>query len=185
MTQPALAHSQSLLQQAADGDDSAASRLLDETGPTVYGFIFARVGGDPSVAEDLLQATYLQGIRSAGTYRAEAALSTWLCTIARREVAKHFERERKRSLAESSLRLVDADQTTPDAADVAFGDSEEVIECLGRLPILHRQVLVLKYMDGLSVAEIAEELGKSPVQIQSLLQRARLGIKNELESRDG
>jgi RNA polymerase sigma factor (sigma-70 family) len=56
---------------------------------------------------------------------------------------------------------------------------------LGRLPVLHRQVLVLKYLDGRSVEEIAEELGRGRVQVQSLLQRARHGLRRQLGTQDG
>ena len=47
---------------------------------------------------------------------------------------------------------------------------------------MHRQVLVLKYMDDRSVEEIATELGRTKVQVQSLLQRARLGLRRVLEA---
>jgi RNA polymerase sigma-70 factor (ECF subfamily) len=62
---------------------------------------------------------------------------------------------------------------------------DEVLAALARLPVLHRQVLVLKYLDGCSVEEISEALGKSRVQCQSLLQRAREGLRRELASDDG
>ncbi len=55
-----------------------------------------------------------------------------------------------------------------------------MVAALGRLPTLHRQVLVLKYLDGCSVADIATTIGKSNVQVQSLLQRARDGLKREM-----
>jgi RNA polymerase sigma factor (sigma-70 family) len=55
------------------------------------------------------------------------------------------------------------------------------VRALGRLPAIHRQVLVLKYLDELSVSEIADELGRSPVQIQSLLQRARDGLRRAMD----
>ena len=49
----------------------------------------------------------------------------------------------------------------------------------------HRQVLVMKYLDELSVSQIADEMGRSPVQVQSLLQRARDGLRRALEGTDG
>jgi RNA polymerase sigma factor (sigma-70 family) len=62
---------------------------------------------------------------------------------------------------------------------------DEVTRALGNLPPLHRQVLVLKYLDDRSVEEIAEELGRSRVQVQSMLQRARAGLRHELGEDDG
>ena len=62
---------------------------------------------------------------------------------------------------------------------------DEIVRALGRLPAVHRQVLVMKYLDGLSVSAIADELGRSPVQVQSLLQRARDGLRRALEGDPG
>lgn len=169
-----------LLLQAAAGDSGAARDLVDETGPIVYGFVYARVGGTQGVAEDLVQATFLEAMRSAKGYRGEAALSTWLCTIARRQVARYFRSERRRSVVESRLRVVDAEQDE-DLTEELIADSDSIIEALGRIPPLHRQVLVLKYLDDLSVEKIADELGRSRVQIQSLLQRARASLKRAFE----
>ena len=168
------------LRAAAGGDPRAVHWLLDEVAPTVFGFLYARVGGDRGVAEDLLQETLLEVVRSASDYRGEAAVSTWMCAIARRRLARHYERERRAAVTESKLRLVVPDEGAAD--DVERRD--EVTRALGRLPALHRQVLVLKYLDQLSVQQIADQVGRSAVQVQSLLQRARDGLRRELEVGD-
>jgi len=175
-----------LLLRAASGDPVAARDLLDATGDIVYGFIFARVGGRVDVAQDLTQSTYLQGLRSAPSFRGESSIETWLCAIARHQVADHFDSERRRFRLERKLKLVAVpSDLEEDSTEEAFADGEAMIAALGRLMPLHRHVLVLKYLDGLSVEEIASELGRSPVQIQSLLQRARAGMKRELEGASG
>ena len=163
------------------GDRDAVRRLLDESGPVVFGYVLARVGGVRSVADDLVQDTFLEAIRSAHTFRGDSLLTTWLCAIARRRVARHFEAERRTMGVD--------DETSLDVGGVADADDgvdgvdqrDEVVRALGRLPVLHRQVLVRKYLDDLPVAEIAAELGRSVVQVQSLLQRARVGLRRELE----
>ena len=171
----------SRLNAAAAGDAVALDWLLDEVAPVVYGFVYARVGGDDAVAEDLLQETLLEIVRSAGGFRGDAAVTTWACAIARRRLARHYERERRAELAQSRLRLVDA--VTDDADDIERRD--EVTRALGRLPVLQRQVLVMKYLDDLSVEQIATATGRSRVQVQSLLQRGRAGLRAELENSDG
>ena len=165
-----------LLRAVAAGEAAAVRQMLDTTGPVVYGFVYPRVGGDEAVAEDIVQETYVEAVRSAGTFAGRAALSTWLCTIARRRIARHFERERRRAVVESGLVAV-----ADDDGDVAFERRDEIARALGRLPAVHRQVLVMKYLDDLSVAEIATELDRSAVQVQSLLQRARDGLRRSLE----
>jgi RNA polymerase sigma-70 factor (ECF subfamily) len=165
------------LRAAASGDPRAVRWLLDEVAPTVFGFLYARVGGDRPVAEDLLQETLLEVVRCAADFRGDAAVTTWMCAIARRRLARHYEHERKTAVAESRLRLVVPEQ--PEGEELERRD--EVTRALGRLPALHRQVLVLKYLDEQTVQQIAEQLGRTAVQVQSLLQRARDGLRRELE----
>jgi RNA polymerase sigma-70 factor (ECF subfamily) len=169
-----------LLSDVARGDRDAVRRLLDEVAPVVYGFLFARVGGDEPVAEDLLQETLLEAVRSAPSYRGDAALSTWLCVIARRRLARHYEAERKAETARRGLRVVSEAVEEIDVDN--FDRRDEVVRALGRLSPLHRQVLVLKYLDGQPVEEIARQLGRSRVQVQSLLQRARDGLRQEMQN---
>jgi RNA polymerase sigma-70 factor (ECF subfamily) len=165
----------SLLAGAAQGNPEAVRAFLDHAAPAVYGFVFARVGGDEAVAEDLLQETVVEAIRSAHTFRGDSSLRTWMCAIARRRLARHYEAERRQAVVESGLALIGADAEQIERRD-------EVIRALGRLPALHRQALVLRYLDDLSVAEVARELGRTVVQAQSLLQRAREGLRRQLES---
>lgn len=170
------------LQAAAAGDAAAVRWLLDEVAPVVHGFVYARVGGDASVAEDLLQETVIEAVRSAAGFRGDAQLSTWMCAIARRRLARHYEAERRAEVGRSRLQLVT--ESTLDESLEQAEQREEVARALGRLPALHRQVLVLKYLDGLSVEEVAAHVGRSRVQVQSLLQRAREGLRRELGERD-
>jgi RNA polymerase sigma-70 factor (ECF subfamily) len=170
------------LARVVAGDRDSVRRLLDESGPVVFGYVLARVGGERAVADDLVQDTFLEAIKSAHTFRGDSMLTTWLCAIARRRVAQHFEAERR-------MVGVDDETALDVAATVALGTDDvgdvdrrdEVVRALGRLPVLHRQVLVRKYLDDCPVAEIAVELGRSTVQVQSLLQRARVGLRRELE----
>lgn len=168
-----------LLNDAAAGKPDAVRRLLDESGPVVYGFIFGRVGGNPSVAEDLVQETLLEAVRSSHTFRGDSALTTWLCTIARRRVARFYDSERKADVTRAGLSLV---RDVPDHAEEDIDRADEVLRALGRLSAMHRQVLVMKYLDEMHVSEIAAELGKTKVQVQSLLQRARESLRREMPS---
>lgn len=169
-----------MLARAAAGEADAVRWLLDEVAPTVYGFVHARVGGNRPVAEDILQDTLLEAVRSAGSFRGESALSTWICTIARRRLSRHYETERRAEVVRQGLRLVAGDPLADDHAS-DFERRDEVVRALGRLSPLHRQVLVFKYLDGLAVEAIGEQLGRSRVQVQSLLQRARDGLRRELD----
>ena len=162
---------------AARGDADGVRLLLDSAGPVVYGYVLARVGGRRSIADDLVQDTFLEAMRSAHTFRGESLVTTWLCAIARRRVARHYEAERRHAPADGPL----VDPAGPEDEATVVDQRDEVVRALGRLPVLHRQVLVRKYLDDCPVAEIAAELGRTTVQVQSLLQRARTGLRRELE----
>jgi RNA polymerase sigma-70 factor (ECF subfamily) len=172
-----------LLTKAAAGNAVAVRALLDGYGPAVYGFLYARVGGHAPVAEDLLQETLIEAVRSAATFRGDSSLKTWLCAIARRRLGRHYESERKAAVVRAGLRAVPDNAGDDRSHDVERRD--EITRALGCLPPLHRQVLVMKYLDDRSVEEIADELGRSRVQVQSLLQRARAGLRDELGEADG
>ena len=171
-----------LLAGVAGGDPVAVRQLLDEVAPIVYGFVFARVGGDEATAEDLLQETLFEGVRSAGGFRGDAALSTWLCAIARRRLARYYESERKAEAVRRGLHVVG--EVSEEEALESLDRRDEIVRALGRLSPLHRQVLVMKYLDGCSVGQIAEAVGRTSLQVQSLLQRARDGLRRELGGHD-
>jgi len=174
-----------LLTGAAGGDPDAVRALIDSIGPVVYGFVFARVGGDEPAAQDLLQETLIEALRSAPTFRGDASLRTWVCAIARRRLARHYEAERRQAVAESGLALLGGVAASTGTGRDEVERRDEIVRSLGRLPAIHRQVLVMKYLDELSVSDIADELGRSPVQIQSLLQRARDGLRRAMEEASG
>ena len=168
-----LSDEPALLAAAARGEPAAVRWLLNEVAPVVHGFLWARVG-DRAAVEDLLQEVLLQGVRSASSFRGDARASTWLCGIARHLVARHWEAERRAEVTASRLVVV------PPLEEDDLLRRTEVVQALSRLPALHRQVLVLKYVDGLSVEDVAAAVGRSRVQVQSLLQRARDGLREEL-----
>lgn len=170
------------LADAAAGDPEAARWLVDHVGPVVYGFLHVRVGGDPAVAEDLLAETLIEVLRAAPGFRGDAEVTTWACAIARRRLLRHWERERRRTSLRERLEAV---RPTPSALTAdRYADRDEVVRALGTLNAVHRQVLSMKYLDGASVAEIATVLGRSPVQVQSLLQRARDAFRRAMGGND-
>lgn len=172
---PSYARDLALWQEVINRRADSVRTLVDDYLPRVYGFIVARVAGQQPVAEDLVQETLLEAMRAASTYRGDASLTTWLCTIARSRVARFYERERRQETITRRINLA------TDVPEQVIDVRDEVLEALAELPPLHRQVLVLKYLDGHSVQAIAGITGRTAVQIQSLLQRAREGFRRTME----
>jgi RNA polymerase sigma-70 factor (ECF subfamily) len=156
---------------------------------------FEHIGGDPRLAylDDLVRYAYarLGSIEEAEDVAIEvlqAAVNVrgglgsvrepklYLLGIARRKVAEHHRKTRKQrgpgTLALDDLSLVAAQ---PFAADTSVA----VREVLSKLPELYREVLLLKYIHGLSADEIAQVIGKSRTSARSLVQRAREAFARE------
>ncbi len=168
-------------------DRSAWGAAVDRHLHEVYGFVFHLVGGQRTIAEDLNQETWLEAMD--GIDNCNAALGSfrnWLFGVARKRVALHY---RRRALAGNPTLLGDQ---VAGMAELG-GDSilpEDVLEQLERasvvrsaillLPDDRREVLLGKYVDGLSVKAIAARMGRTAKAVESLLSRAREQVRGLL-----
>jgi RNA polymerase sigma-70 factor (ECF subfamily) len=144
--------------------------------PRVYAFLFARTGGDPSLSEELTQQAFVRAIRRRATYDGRAPVTAWICAIARNLLVDHFRRQAREE--RGRLRVIAAE--VEDDTAMRHADRDEVLSVLHALPPLQRAALVLRYMDGLSVREVAAAIGKSESATESLLSRARDGFRGRL-----
>ena len=80
-------HDLALARRLAAGDDSAFDTFFADYFPRVYRFARARLDGDDACAEDVTQAALIRALDKIHTYRGDAALFTWLCTLCRHEIA--------------------------------------------------------------------------------------------------
>lgn len=173
------------------GDEAAFEEFYDSYFQALYRFALARLGQDAELAKEMAQATVCKAIEKLDSYRGEAALFTWLCSICRFEISGHFKRE-QRSLPQADLletrgALREVLESLP-----ALDDPEnellrrEVVrrvhEAVDHLPPHYAQVLEWKYSDGLAVREMAELLGMTPKAVESLLTRARLAFRDQFAS---
>ncbi len=161
-------------------DRSAWSAAVDHHLHEVYGFVFHLVGGDQAVAEDLNQETWLEALD--GIDRCDAARGSfrnWLFGIARRRVALYF---RRRMLAGNPTPLCDQLEEFTELGDISVLPEDVLQQVEQRsvvraailvLPDDRREVLIWKYVEGLSVETIAIRMGKTAKAVESLLSRAR------------
>ncbi len=172
-----------LVRRLLDGDEAAYERLFEDYFGGLYRFALTRLDFDETLAQEVVQATMLKAIEKLETYRGEAALFSWLCSVCRREITAHF-RRRKRSPVE-----VDLIENTPEIRAVldalaagAVGPEDALRQkevtrlvhlTLDHLPPRYGRALEWKYFDGLSVKEIAGRLGISPKAAESVMSRAR------------
>lgn len=161
------------------GDERAFAEFFEASFPALFRFALPRVGGDEDAAEEVVQLALCRAVRKLSTWRGEASLLTWLCTICRHEVSNLYQ-QRKRmppmlDLVEDIPEIRAALQTLGEGeAALQRRDTARIVQViLDSLPDHYGDALEWKYLDELSVAEIAERLGLGPKAAESLLTRAR------------
>jgi RNA polymerase sigma-70 factor, ECF subfamily len=178
-----------LVARALAGDEQAFTELFDTYFPRLFRFALRRVG-DEDAAEEVVQATLTRAMRSLGTWRGEASLLTWLCTICRHEVSAHWERAGRGP----GFTLIDdlpevratfeslTDDERPDKALERLETAGAVQIVLDQLPGLYGDILEWKYAYGMTVMEIAQRIGSTDKAVESMLTRARHAFREGFSS---
>ena len=173
-----------LVKKMLGGDERAFNQFYQGYAPKVYRFCKARCH-DEAGCQDIVQQTLSNAMRYLQSYRGEASLLTWLCQIARKELAKWYESHAEMAQTFS----IDADdllkaaiESLPanldGAGDGGGGDTIALVHlALDSLPAAYGDLLEMKYIEGLSVKEIAARTNTSDTAVQSLLARARSAFK--------
>jgi RNA polymerase sigma-70 factor (ECF subfamily) len=161
----------SLIERAKRYDQKAISELYKRHVQSIYRYIYYRVG-DVNVAEDLTADVFLKALEGLErfTYRG-IPFSAWLYRIAHARAMDHFRRQARREHLPLDERLV-ATGKGPQAMVEARLDHEELQSAIAQLTTDQQQVIILKFVEGLSNAEVAGILGKSEGAVKSLQHRA-------------
>jgi RNA polymerase sigma-70 factor, ECF subfamily len=171
------------------GDEDAFAQFFERNFAALFRFALPRTG-DQDSAEEVVQRTLCRAVRKLAGYRGEAALLTWLTTICRREIATFFE-ERKRvppmiDLSDDIPELRAALESIGAETTVQRREVARLVQAvLDRLPGRYGEALEWKYIDGLSVIEIAERLELGPKAAESVLTRARVAFRDAFRSAYG
>jgi RNA polymerase sigma-70 factor, ECF subfamily len=173
-----------LIMRMRAGDQRAFDEFFNASAPRLLAFLARRSGMDSASIEDIVQNSLIKAIRNLDKYRGEAALFTWLTEICRHELAD-VSRKSARRPAHMSLEEPYADsymeehqlQASQAAEPLwqmdAASQRSAVMQVLQRLPAHYAIALEAKYGDGMSVEDIARQLGLTRIAAQSLLARAR------------
>lgn len=171
---------------AADGysvGQSRPSTLADqfaEASAPVYRELLRLCGGNHSRADDLRQDTFERAARHLDRNPDRDVTIGWFVTVARSAFLDQMRRQRRDSRLRDRLVMFASNEATePDWDAVAAGDA---VALLGRLNDEQRAALVLFHLHDHSIADIAEELGRSVRAVESLLVRARHRLRTLLEN---
>ena len=148
----------------------ALLELYDTALPQVYGYLLARCG-DRALAEDLTSEAFTAAVQACRRRPPPEPTVAWLVGIARHKLVDHW---RAAEREERGLRAVEASPADP--WDVEL-DALVARQVLARLPAMHRAALTLRYLDGLTVPEVAAALGRTVHAAEALLVRARAAFR--------
>ncbi len=193
-------HEREIVRGLLDGQADAWRACHDAFVEVVWRAVARAMGGHASEIPDVVQETFIAAAHSVHTYQSDrGTLCYWLLGIARRQVALHFRREgRHNRLRRAMTALVESDwKIDPgwlqDQADKTEQPPEDELEsaematlvraALTELPADYETLLTARYLDEISVEELARTEETTEVAIRSKLARARRALKEVFLSR--
>ena len=170
------------------GEERAFEEFFSAYFPPLFRFATSRLR-DPVAAEEVVQATLCRGVRKLHTYRGEAALFTWLCTLCRHEISAWCERRDRRPIevdlveelpeVRAALESLAAEGLAAPEVELRRGELRRFVQTtLDALPRRYADALEWKYIEGLSVVEVADRLGVGMKAAESVLTRARKAFRD-------
>jgi RNA polymerase sigma-70 factor (TIGR02952 family) len=162
-----------LVRAAQAGDAEAFGRLYDHYVTMIYRYVYHRVA-DRAFAEDVTSETFVRALRRIDSLSFQGRdVGAWLVTIARNIIRDHVKSSRYR-LEVTTADMRDADRATdgPEDAVVQHLTNEQLLICVQQLNAEQQECIVLRFLNGLSVAETAAIMGKKDGAIKALQHRA-------------
>lgn len=170
----------------AKRDEQMFNHFFDFYFPRLYRFSLIRLDGDKELTKDIVQETLFLAIKNIKQYRGEASLLSWLCQINRSQISLYF----RKNKIKQTVRVTDLPEVQelfdnirseindhPDKKYETSKLNEIITTTLDHLPNGYGDLLELKYVDKLSVTQIAQDLNLTETAVQSKLARAREAFK--------
>lgn len=172
-----------LRQYAATGSEEAFSAVVRHYLPVVYGAALRRVGGDSHRAQDVTQSAFAELARNARALAQHPDVAGWLFTTTRFLATKTLRTERRRAERERAASITSdtmSSEPAPEAPDALHAVLDDMLMEL-RQP--DRQVILLRFHQGLRLAAIAAQIGASENAVQKRLNRALDQLRQKLARR--
>jgi RNA polymerase sigma-70 factor, ECF subfamily len=181
-----LSENENELIERAKYDPGAFGELYERYVDRIYNYVYYRVG-DAAEAEDLTARVFYRALGHIESYRSRGApFVAWLYRIAHNLVANwHRDKSRHRNLRLDDVMTLAEKGAGPHHLAEQNDEAQELLRAMGHLPAERQQLLILKYVDGLSNADIAKILGRSEGAIKSLYHRTLISLRAELTAPNG
>jgi RNA polymerase sigma-70 factor, ECF subfamily len=175
---PARNITEQVRRQWASGDRRGAYALaVASTQDSLYRFLVSLLRNDDE-ARDVFQDTYVRVYRGLDGFRGDATLTTWVLRIGRNLAWNRHRRAKTRLAVEMSLEETDQDPPAPERER-----HDNLYAALAHLPDAQREAVLLFYMEGFPVEDVARITGRPCNTIKSDLLRARAKLRERLEGR--
>ncbi len=148
-----------LIDRACCGDREAFDDLYKMFAPLVHGIVLARVPHDD--VQDIVQEVFLSAYNNLHTLRDRKMIGGWLASIARNRAAEFYRRARPTEELSETI----TGRNNPEA------EAREILAAIRSLPEAYRETLVLRLVEGMTGAEIAERTGLKPDSVRVNLHR--------------
>lgn len=173
--QPPLTEKE-LVARAQRGDKRAVHVLVDRHAGSLFALAVSLVG-NAADAEDLVQEALSGAFRGLGSFRGQSSVKTWLTRIIVRQAARYYRDEGRRQRNMESAPARPEGSSAQRQADIRM----DVGQAIQALAVEHREVIVLRELQGLTYEEIAEVLGVPRGTVESRLFRARRVLQDLLK----
>ncbi len=170
-----------LVTLAQRGDSEAFALLYERYVDVVYRYVYYRVGSH-HVAEDLTSETFVRALRRLDSFTWTGRdIAAWFVTIARNIVFDHVKSSRFK-LEVTTAELLDGDEhaASPEDDVLTRLRDERLVEAMRRLKPEQQECLALRFLQGLSLAETAEAMGRTAGAVKQLQLRAVRSLHREL-----
>jgi RNA polymerase sigma-70 factor (ECF subfamily) len=170
--------------ERAKGDKEAFGQLYERYVDRIYNYVYYRTG-NAADAEDLTARIFFRAMQHIGDYRdLGVPFSAWLYRIAHNLVANwHRDRSRRKIISLDDLAHWHVHEDGPEFTAQLMEDREALLVAIRRLPTDRQELLILKFVERLSNAEIGAIMDRSEGAIKSLYHRTLLTLREDLQEK--
>lgn len=174
-----------VLALASKGDRDAFGQLYEQYVERIFNYVYYRTG-NPHDAEDLTARVFQRAMNHIKNYTDRGVpFSAWLYRIAHNLVANwHRDRSRKQEIPIDDLPILPAKGDHPERNLVRTQEQEALLRMIRKLPPERQNLLILKFVENMSNAEIGRIMGRSEGAVKSLYHRTLLALRDQLEGQN-
>ena len=174
----ATADETELIARAKRGDVEAFSLLASQHQQRMYGLAF-RFCGNHHDAEDLLQEALMRAYRAIGQFKGMSSFATWLSRIMVNSLINHKRRKSSQPMLELN---VDAFKPGSERTTYNHVLAAQILQRLDALPARHRLMFILKYQEGLTCEEVADQFDTTVATVKKTLFRIVHRLRSEFQT---